>query len=59
MTSDTWNLKYGQIKDIKVNVPCIEEQKKIALFCTLLSTELKLSEVCNLQFEGFLSEYLR
>ncbi len=32
LTSDTWNLKYPQIKDIKVNVPSYEEQVKISQF---------------------------
>ena len=30
MTSDTWNLKYPQIETIKVYLPVIEEQEKIA-----------------------------
>ncbi len=35
MTSDTWNLKYPQIETIKVNIPDIPEQERIA---TLLDT---------------------
>ena len=36
MTSDTWNLKYPQIESIKVYLPGIEEQEKIAsIFVTL------------------------
>ena len=30
MTSDTWNLKYPQIETIKVNIPALPEQKRIA-----------------------------
>lgn len=32
LTSDTWNLKYPLIKEIKVDIPCKEEQTKIADF---------------------------
>lgn len=32
LTSDTWNLKYPLLKDIRVKVPCLEEQTKIANF---------------------------
>lgn len=32
LTSDTWNLKYPQIRKIKIEVPCLEEQQKIADF---------------------------
>lgn len=30
LTSDTWNLKYPHLSTIKILVPCIEEQQKIA-----------------------------
>ncbi len=30
LTSDTWNLKYNHFAEIKVMVPCLEEQRKIA-----------------------------
>ena len=30
MTSDTWNLKYPQIETIKVNIPALPEQERIA-----------------------------
>ena len=30
MTSDTWNLKYPQIETIKVNIPILSEQERIA-----------------------------
>ena len=32
LTSDTWNLKYPVLKDIKVYVPNYEEQNKIGNF---------------------------
>ena len=32
LTSDTWNLKYPQLSKIKISVPVIEEQIKIANF---------------------------
>lgn len=32
LISDTWNLKYPLLKDIRVKVPCLEEQTKIANF---------------------------
>ncbi|APQ95512.1 restriction endonuclease subunit S [Clostridium botulinum] len=32
LTSDTWNLKYPQIKDIKIKLPVVQEQQKIANF---------------------------
>lgn len=37
LTSDTWNLKYPLLKDIKVIVPCLNEQDKIARFLTRIS----------------------
>src|SRR5699024_3846002 len=32
LTSDTWNLKYKQLKEININTPIFEEQKKISSF---------------------------
>ena len=32
LTSDTWNLKFPQLSDIEIFVPCFEEQKLIADF---------------------------
>ena len=40
LTSDTWNLKYPQIKDIKVNIPAYEEQIKISQFFKKIDTKL-------------------
>lgn len=41
LTSDTWNLKYPQIKEIKIKFPCLKEQEKIADF--LSSFDQKIS----------------
>ena len=41
LTSDTWNLKYPQIKDIKVNVPSYEEQVKISQFFMKLDIKIE------------------
>ena len=36
MTSDTWNLKYPQIETIKVCIPALSEQNRVAdMLCTL------------------------
>ena len=40
MTSDTWNLKYPQIETIKIHIPSIEEQNKIAAFLEMLDTKI-------------------
>ena len=40
MTSDTWNLKYPQIEKIKVYLPGIEEQKKIASILVTLDKRI-------------------
>ena len=40
MTSDTWNLKYPQIETIKVYLPKIEEQKKIASMLVILDKRI-------------------
>ncbi|PIH05436.1 restriction endonuclease subunit S [Clostridium combesii] len=42
LTSDTWSLKYPQIKNIKISLPSLEEQKKIATF--LLKFDQKLEK---------------
>ncbi|MGW7163314.1 restriction endonuclease subunit S [Paenibacillus taichungensis] len=42
LTSDTWNLKYPQIKDISIQVPVFEEQKRIADFFLLLNRRIAI-----------------
>ncbi|RZH76173.1 restriction endonuclease subunit S, partial [Staphylococcus aureus] len=32
LTSDTWNLKYKQLKNINIDIPVLEEQEKIGDF---------------------------
>ena len=44
MTSDTWNLKYPQIKTIKICVPSIQEQDKIADMICILDKRIALQE---------------
>ena len=44
MTSDTWNLKYPQIKTIKICVPSIQEQDKIADMIGILDKRITLQE---------------
>ena len=44
LTSDTWNLKYTQIKDIPINLPSLEEQTKIANFLSLIDRKIELQE---------------
>ena len=44
LTSDTWNLKYPQLSTIKVQVPCFEEQKKIANFLSSIDSKIEILE---------------
>jgi type I restriction enzyme S subunit len=42
LTSDTWNLKYPMISKIKINVPSLEEQTKIANFLSAIDRYIEL-----------------
>jgi len=42
LTSDTWNLKYPMISKIKINVPSLEEQTKIANFLSAIDKNIAL-----------------
>ena len=42
LTSDTWNLKYRMISKIKINVPSLKEQKKIANSLSSLDEKIEL-----------------
>lgn len=44
LTSDTWNLKYKQIKDIKIKIGVIREQEKIARFLNVLGDSISKKE---------------
>jgi type I restriction enzyme, S subunit len=41
LTSDTWNLKYPQLSTIKINIPCIQEQTKIANFLSSIDKKIE------------------
>lgn len=41
LTSDTWNLKYPQIATIKVFLPSLSEQEKIAAFLSLVDARIE------------------
>jgi type I restriction enzyme S subunit len=54
LTSDTWNLKYPQLSKIKISIPVIEEQIKIANFLStidvkieVIKKELNYTEFCK------------
>ena len=49
LTSDTWNLKYKQLKDIKISICSKEEQDKIADLLTIL-------EILNINKKGLLQK---
>jgi len=42
LTSDTWNLKYPMISKIKINVPSLKEQTKIANFLSAIDKNIAL-----------------
>ena len=41
LTSDTWNLKYPQIKQLSISIPSLPEQEKIASFLTLIDKKIE------------------
>lgn len=60
LTSDTWNLKYPLLKQIKINVPCFKEQEKIANFISSLDVKIekemkKLDSIKELK-KGFMQK---
>ena len=63
MTSDTWNLKYPQIKTIKVWIPSIAEQDKVSeLFRVLderIDAQAQLVDSLKKYKRGLISEILR
>lgn len=42
LTSDTWNLKYNQLSSIKIIIPSLSEQKKIADFLSAIDDKINL-----------------
>ncbi|MBZ9520375.1 restriction endonuclease subunit S [Bacillus safensis] len=60
LTSDTWNLKYPLLKDIKVKVPSYEEQKKIASLFSKLDLKIQLETkklgILQEQKKGFMQQ---
>ena len=45
LTSDNWNLKYTQLKDIPIVVPCVCEQRRISSL--LLAIDARLQAECG------------
>lgn len=60
LTSDTWNLKYKQLKDIKISICSKEEQDKIANLLTILDMRIKKQnhklEILNINKKGLLQK---
>ena len=60
MTSDTWNLKYPQIKTIKVLIPSVSEQEKVSeLFSVLdarIAAQAQLVEALKKYKRGLVSD---
>ena len=44
LTSDTWNLKFPQLADIKVAMPSLDEQNVIVEFLSLLDARIDVAE---------------
>lgn len=62
MTSDTWSLKYPVFKKIKVKVPSVEEQQKIAAVLSTADEEINLLtqklEAYQAQKKGLMQQLL-
>lgn len=60
LTSDTWNLKYKQLKDIKISICSKEEQDKIANLLTILDIRIKKQnhklEILSINKKGLLQK---
>ena len=60
LTSDTWNLKYPQIKQLSILIPSLPEQEKIASFLTLIDKKIEkqkeLVELLKKYKRGLLSQ---
>ena len=60
LTSDTWNLKYPQIKQLPISIPSLPEQEKIAAFLILIDKKIEkqkeLVELLKKYKRGLLSQ---
>lgn len=60
LTSDTWNLKYRQLKDIKINLCSKDEQNKIAnlliTYDKLINKQKHKLEILKTNKKGFLQK---
>ncbi|MGE7771911.1 restriction endonuclease subunit S [Viridibacillus arvi] len=60
LTSDTWNLKYPLLKDIKVKIPSYEEQKRISALLVKIDEFITLQEkklnLLQEQKKGFMQQ---
>src|SRR5699024_1343088 len=60
LTSDTWNLKYKQLKNISMDMPILEEQEKIGKFFKkidqLINKQKEKIEILQENKQGFLQK---
>ncbi|HFQ4748919.1 TPA: restriction endonuclease subunit S [Staphylococcus aureus] len=60
LTSDTWNLKYKQLKNINIDIPVLEEQEKIGDFFkkmdVLISKQKMKIEILEKEKQSFLQK---
>lgn len=60
LTSDTWNLKYKQLKNINIDIPVLEEQEKIGDFFKkmdiLISKQKIKIEILEKEIQSFLQK---
>ncbi|HDP6263704.1 TPA: restriction endonuclease subunit S [Staphylococcus aureus] len=60
LTSDTWNLKYKQLKNINIDIPVLEEQEKIGNFFKkmdiLISKQKIKIEILEKEKQSFLQK---
>ena len=60
LTSDTWNLKYKQLKNINIDMPVLKEQEKIGSFFNkidqLINKQKEKVEILQKNKNGFLQK---
>lgn len=60
LTSDTWNLKYPLLKEIKVKIPSLDQQKRIVEFFTKIDLYINLQkkrlDILKNQKQGFMQQ---